>query len=44
MRSWAIPKGPSLDPQSSDLAVKSADHAKAHNTLEETLDLSGLIV
>jgi DNA ligase D-like protein (predicted 3'-phosphoesterase) len=44
MRSWAIPKGPSLDPAVKRLAVEVADHAKAHNTFEGTLEGGGVIV
>ena len=44
MRSWAIPKGPSLDPAVKRLAVEVADHAKTHNTFEATLDAGGVIV
>lgn len=34
MRSWAIPKGPSLDPAVRRLAVEVADHTIAHNDFE----------
>jgi DNA ligase D-like protein (predicted 3'-phosphoesterase) len=44
MRSWAIPKGPSLDPAVKRLAVEVADHALAHNTFEGTLGTGGVIV
>jgi DNA ligase D-like protein (predicted 3'-phosphoesterase) len=44
MRSWAIPKGPSLDPAVKRLAVEVADHATAHNTFEGTLGAGGVIV
>jgi DNA ligase D-like protein (predicted 3'-phosphoesterase) len=44
MRSWAIPKGPSLDPGVKRLAVEVADHARSHNTFEGTLDSSRVIV
>lgn len=44
MRSWAIPKGPSLDPAVKRLAVEVADHAKAHNNVEGTLDAGAVIV
>ena len=44
MRSWAIPKGPSLDPAVKRLAVEVGDHAKAHNTFEGALEAGGVIV
>ncbi len=44
MRSWAIPKGPSLDPAVKRLAVEVADHTKAHNAFEGTLGASRVIV
>jgi DNA ligase D-like protein (predicted 3'-phosphoesterase) len=44
MRSWAIPKGPSLDPAVKRLAVEVAEHGKAHNTFEGTLGGGGVIV
>jgi len=44
MRSWAIPKGPSLDPAVKRLAVEVADHATTHNTSEGTLGAGRVIV
>jgi DNA ligase D-like protein (predicted 3'-phosphoesterase) len=44
MRSWAIPKGPSMDPAVKRLAVQVADHDKAHNTFEGKLDTGAVIV
>jgi len=44
MRSWAIPKGPSLDPAVKRLAVEVADHAATHNAFEGTLGTGAAIV
>ena len=44
MRSWAVPKGPSMDPTVKRLAVEVADHALAHNNFEGPAGDGGVII
>jgi DNA ligase D-like protein (predicted 3'-phosphoesterase) len=38
MRSWAVPKGPSMDPAVKRLAIEVEDHSIGHNDFEGELD------
>jgi DNA ligase D-like protein (predicted 3'-phosphoesterase) len=44
MRSWAVPKGPSMDPAVKRFAVEVADHDMDHNSFEGVLGDSRVIV
>jgi DNA ligase D-like protein (predicted 3'-phosphoesterase) len=44
MRSWAVPKGPSLDPSAKRLAMQVDDHSMDHNKFEGPTDRGGVVI
>jgi DNA ligase D-like protein (predicted 3'-phosphoesterase) len=44
MKSWAVPKGPSMDPAVKRMAIEVEDHELSHNEFEGRTDGGGVIV
>ena len=44
MRSWAVPKGLSMDPAAKRLAVEVEDHSLAHNEVEGATDYGAVVI
>jgi len=44
MRSWAVPKGPSMDPAAKRLAIEVEDHSLSYNDFEGEVDGGRVIV